>query len=145
MDLLLWTLDWPAVERVQARRWRRGEPAAADEAEDFCLATLQLAGGGVARLACSWFSHEGRDAVIETTYRGRDGAAALHNVDGSFYDFVADLRQGTGTRVLATPPDDWGGRAAVGWARRLAAGERYDPAGERLVTVARVIDAVYGR
>ncbi|HEV2777242.1 MAG TPA: Gfo/Idh/MocA family oxidoreductase [Solirubrobacteraceae bacterium] len=145
VDLLLWTLDWPAVERVQARRWRRGEPAAADEAEDFCLATLELAGGTVARLACSWFSHEGRDAVIETTYRGRDGAAALHNVDGSFYDFIAELRAATTARTLATPPDDWGGRAAVAWARRLADGKRYDPAGERLVTVARVIDSVYGR
>jgi predicted dehydrogenase len=112
VDLLLWTTGWPAVERVQARRWRRGEPAAAGEAEDFCLATLELGGGGVARLACSWFSHEGRDAVIETTYRGRDGAAALHNVDGSFYDFIAERREGTGARLLATPPDDWGGRAA---------------------------------
>ena len=145
VDLLLWTLDWPAVERVQAQRWRRGAPAAAGEAEDFCLAQLELAGGAVARLACSWFSHEGRDAVIETTYRGRDGAAALHNVDGSFYDFVAERRAGTGARVLATPPDDWGGRAAVAWARRLAAGERYDAAGEQLVTVARVIDSVLGR
>jgi len=101
--------------------------------------------GAVARLACSWFSHEGRDAVIDTTYRGRDGAAALHNADGSFYDFTAELRQGTSARPLAGPPDDWGGRAAVAWARRLAAGERYDPAGEQLVAVARVIDEVYGR
>ena len=83
--------------------------------------------------------------MIETTYRGRDGAAALHNVDGSFYDFVAERRQGTGARVLATPPAAWGGRAAVAWARRLAAGERYDAAGEQLVAVARVIDAVLGR
>jgi hypothetical protein len=38
-----------------------------------------LSGSGcvtdLARLACSWFSHEGRDAVIETTFRRRDGAA----------------------------------------------------------------------
>lgn len=145
VDLLLWTLDWPDVGHVAARRWRRGAPAGAGEAEDFCLATLELDGDTVARLACSWFSHEGRDAVIESTYRGRDGAAVLHNVGGSFYDFTAELREGTGTRTLATPPDDWGGRAAVAWARRLAGGQRYDPSGERLVTVARVIDQIYGR
>ncbi|MBW3607231.1 MAG: Gfo/Idh/MocA family oxidoreductase, partial [Actinobacteria bacterium] len=79
VDLLLWTLDWPAVRRVEAHRWRGGKPAADDEAEDFCLATLELTGGAVARLASSWFSHEGRDAVIECTYRGRDRAATLHN------------------------------------------------------------------
>jgi predicted dehydrogenase len=145
VDLLLWTPDWPAVRLVDARCRRRGAPARSDEAEDFCLATLELAGGAVARLACSWFSHEGRDAVIETTYRGRDGAAALANVDGSFYDFAAELRSGTSARTLSVPPDDWGGRAAVAWARRLAAGERYDPEGERLVAVARVIDSIYGR
>jgi predicted dehydrogenase len=144
-DLLLWTLDWPAVRRVDAHRWRAARPAGDDEAEDLCLATLELDGGAVARLACSWFSHEGRDAVLETTYRGRDGAASLQNVGGSFYDFAAELRRGTGARALAAPPDDWGGRAAVQWARRLAAGERYDAAGRRLVTVAEVIDRIYGR
>ena len=145
VDLLLWTLDWPAVQRVEAQRWRRGERAAAGDAEDFCLATLELEGGAVARLACSWFSHEGRDAVIESTYRGRDGAAELRNVGGSCYDFTAELRIGTSSRPLAEPPDDWGGRAAVAWARRLAAGERYDPTGDQLVTVACVIDSIYGR
>jgi predicted dehydrogenase len=145
VDLLLWTLDWPAVQRVDARCWRRGTPARPDEAEDFCLATVELAGGAVARLACSWFSHEGRDAVIETTYRGRDGAVALTNVGGSFYDFAAEVRAGTSARSLTEPPDDWGGRAAVAWARRLAAGERYDSDGTRLVAVARVIDLIYGR
>jgi predicted dehydrogenase len=145
VDLLLWTLDWPAVQRVEAHRWRRGEPAREDEAEDFCLATLELEGGAVARLACSWFSHEGRDAVLEATFRGRDGAAGFQNVGGSFYDFAAELRDGTSARTIAAPPDDWGGRAAVEWARRLAAGDRYDGAGHRLVTVAEVIDRSYGR
>jgi predicted dehydrogenase len=145
VDLLLWTLDWPAVQRLEAHRWRSGEPVGDDEAEDFCLATLELEGGAVARLACSWFSHEGRDAVLEATFRGRDGAAAVQNVGGSFYDFTAELRDGTRARTIAAPPDDWGGRAAVDWARRLAAGDRYDAAGHRLVTVAGVIDRIYGR
>jgi predicted dehydrogenase len=145
VDLLLWTLDWPAVERVDAHRWLAGAPAGSDVAEDLSLATLELDGGAVARLACSWFSHEGRDAVIEATFRGRDGAASMRDAGGSFYDFTAELRRGTSARALAEPPDAWGGRAAVDWARRLAAGERFDPGAERLVTVAQVIDRIYGR
>jgi predicted dehydrogenase len=143
VDLLLWTLGWPAVRRVEAHRWRGSEPAGRERAEDFCLATLELEGGAVARLQCSWFSHEGRDAVIETTFRGHDGAASLENVGGSFYDFAAELRHGTTARTIADGPDSWGGRAAVQWVRRLAAGERYDPRSGELVTVAEVIDRIY--
>ncbi|HEU4518835.1 MAG TPA: gfo/Idh/MocA family oxidoreductase, partial [Microvirga sp.] len=39
----------------------------------------------------------------------------------------------------------WGGRAAVDWAGRLAAGERFDEGAQRLVEVARVLDRIYGR
>lgn len=145
VDLLLWTLDWPGVQAVQTRRWLHGEPAGTGDAEDFCLATIELETGAVARLACSWFSHEGRDAVIEATFRGRRAAAGLHDVGGSFYDFAAQLRQGTSAQEIAAPPDEWGGRAAVDWARRLAAGERFDPEARRLVTVADVIDRISGR
>jgi predicted dehydrogenase len=141
VDLLLWTLGFPAVEAVDADRWSlRGHAV-----EDFCVATLRLRGGTVARLACSWFSHEGRDAVIEATFRGRDGSCGLRNVGGSFYDLEAVRCVGTAREVLASPPDAWGGRAAVDWARRLAAGERFDPAAHELVTVAAALDEVYAR
>ena len=145
VDLLLWTLGFPAVEGVEARLWRGGALAAPGEAEDLCLAELDLAGGTRARLACSWFSHEGRDAVIEATFRGRDGAAGFSNVGGSFYDFRAERREGTRAITLAEPPDAWGGRAAVDWARRLAAGAGFDAGVEQAVAVAKTIDAVYGR
>ena len=145
VDLLLWTLGFPQVGRVEAKLWRQGRPARADEVEDFCVASIELAGGAAARLSCSWFSHEGRDAVIEATFRGRDGSLSLRNVDGSFYDFTAELWRGTAREVLVSPPDAWGGRAAVDWARRLAAGERFDPAAQELVTVAEVLDRVYSR
>jgi predicted dehydrogenase len=145
VDLLLWTLDFPAVERVDGRRWRAGRPATQNDAEDFCLASLDLAGGVHARLACSWFSHEGRDAVIEATFRGRDGALSLHDVGGSFYDFAAVLCRGTASQTLVSPPDAWGGRASVAWTERLAAGDGFDPDAERHVTVAGVLDRIYGR
>jgi predicted dehydrogenase len=146
VDLLLWALDFPAVEDVRSHLWRQGRPLEPGEVEDFCLAELGLAGGAVARLACSWFSHEGRDAVVEATFRGRDGTLAVRNVAGSFYDFRAELWRGTGRAALAEPPDAWGGRAAVAWAARLAAGERFDAAeAEQHVAVAGVLDRVYGR
>jgi predicted dehydrogenase len=145
VDLLLWTLGFPVVAEVEGRLWRKGRPAGPGEAEDFCLAQLQLADGTLARLACSWFSHEGRDAVIEATFRGRDATVALHNVGGSFYDFEATRMRGTSRELLSSPPDAWGGRAAVEWARRLGAGEGFDPEAERLVAVAAALDGVYGR
>jgi predicted dehydrogenase len=145
VDQLLWTLGFPAVTGVEARLWHQGRPPGPAEVEDFCLAELDLAGGTRARLACSWFSHEGRDAVIEVTLRGRDAAATMTNVGGSFYDFRAERREGTVARPLAEPPDEWGGRAAVDWARRLAEGARYDPEIEHALDVAGAIDGVYGR
>jgi predicted dehydrogenase len=146
VDLLLWTLGFPAVQRVQARRWLGGRPAVEGDAEDFCLATLELAGGTVARLACSWFSHEGRDCVIEVTFRGRDGALSMQDVGGSFYDFGAELREGTRATAIAEPPDAWGGRAAVAWAQRLARGERFDARSAReLLAVAETLDRIYER
>ena len=97
------------------------------------------------RLACSWRLHAGCDAMISAAFHERHGGAALRNVDGSFYDFVAERYRGTGRETLASPPDEWGGRAAADWAVRLAAGERFDPEAERLVDVARVLDRIYGR
>jgi len=145
VDLLLWALDFPGITGIDARRWRAGEPAGAGVAEDLCLATIDLAGGTVARLACSWFSHEGRDCVLEATFRGRDGAVSLQNAGGSFHDFGVELRRGTRAHAIVSPPDDWGGRAAVDWARRLRAGARFDPAIQRLVDVAGVLDGMLER
>jgi predicted dehydrogenase len=109
------------------------------------MATLELAGGTVARLACSWYSHEGRDAVIEATFRGRDGAASLSNVAGSFYDLAAERRSGTRAELLVAPPDEWSGRTVLAWARRLAEGARFEQDAGELLQVATVIDRIYGR
>ena len=83
--------------------------------------------------------------MIEASFHGTRGGAALRNVDGSFHDFVVDHHEGTRRRRLAAPPDAWGGRAAVAWARRLAGAPGYDPEVERAVEVARALDAIYGR
>ena len=145
VDLALWTLDWPQVVAVESALYAAGERLAPGDprVEDYAVATLQLEGGATVRLACSWRLHAGREAVIAAEFHGLQGGAALSNVDGSFYDFAAERRNGTAHEPLATPPDAWGGRAAAEWARRLARGDRYDAEAERLVEVAGVLDRIY--
>jgi predicted dehydrogenase len=138
VDLALWLLGFPEVVSVDARL--HGAPV-----EDHAVAQLELATGAVIRIACSWRLHAGRDCVLEASFYGSNGGVALRNVGGSFYDFVAEQYDGTMTRVLAEPPDDWSGRAAVEWTRRLAGGQRFDPAAAQLVGLHRVLDRIYGR
>jgi predicted dehydrogenase len=147
VDLALWILDFPIVERVESTLLSGGAHLGErpTSAEDFAVATLHLASGQIVRLACSWRLPAGCDAEISAAFWGDGGGAALRNVGGSFYDFEAHAFRGTQRRVLAHPPDDWGGRAAVHWARCLGRGERFDPGCSRIVDVARVLDRIYGR
>jgi predicted dehydrogenase len=147
VDLALWTLDYPVVTNVSGRLFAGGEPldSRPDQVEDYALATIGLDTGTAVQLACSWRLQAGCDAMISAAFYGTQGGAALRNVNGSFYDFVAERYCGTARENLSNPPDEWGGRAAVDWARRLASGQRFDPAAERLVDVAGVLDRIYGR
>ena len=142
VDMALWLFGFPAVEVAAARLTCQGRPARADEVEDFALATLNLAGGPVVRLACSWRAHAGQDAVIAAEFHGTSGGAVVRNVNGSFYNFEALRFSGTERHLLASPPDDWGGRAAVDWARQLAESSRYDPAAQGFIATAEVIEAI---
>ncbi|MBW3593889.1 MAG: Gfo/Idh/MocA family oxidoreductase [Actinobacteria bacterium] len=138
VDLALWILGF---QRAQVRSaWLRTPPGR--EVEELAFAELEV-GEALVRIACSWNLHAGRDAQIVAAFYGPDGAAALRNVGGSFYDLRAERFSGTTSETLVVPPDDWGGRAAVEWARRVVAGERYDPEAERLVVVAELLDAIY--
>jgi hypothetical protein len=83
--------------------------------------------------------------VIGATFYGSEGAASMSNVGGSFYDLRAEWFRGTSRESLVEPPDEWGGRAAVAWAERLATGAGFDAEAERLVDVAAVIDRIYHR
>lgn len=146
-DLALWTLDWPSVTQVSAQLFAGGArlQGTPDRVEDYAVATLELETGAAVRLACSWRLQAGREAEISAAFYGTQGGAAFRNVDGSFYDFTAERYRGTVRETLSGPPDGWGGRAAADWARRLAAGERFDPEADRLVEVAAVLDRIYGR
>jgi predicted dehydrogenase len=146
VDLLLWMLD-DGVQQVHARLYSQGRllPPAPDTVEDDSVVQLQLASGATATMRCSWYAHAGRDAVIHVSLRGSDGGADWHNVGGSFLDFAAERHHRTSSEVLSTPPEDWGGRAALAWLDALAAGGRYDADVESLCRVAATLDAIYGR
>jgi predicted dehydrogenase len=147
VDLAWWILDAPQVRSVSSQLYAHGRrlPPAPEVCEDLALATFELDDGVVVRMACSWESSTGRDAVIEVGFTGTEGAVVMRNVNGSFYDFEVLQFRGTATRTLVQPPDDWGGRALVEWSRRLGSGERYDAGIETVVDVAAALDAVLGR
>jgi predicted dehydrogenase len=147
VDLALWTLGFPRVEAVTAHLSAGGEPLGPrpDQVEDYASAMMTLEGGAMLRMACSWKLQAGCDAIIAAGFHGTEGGAALRNIGGSFYDFVAERYRGTATETLVTPPDAWGGRAAADWALRLAAGSGFDPSIEEHLAVVQVLDRIYGR
>jgi predicted dehydrogenase len=147
VDLALWVLGFPAVQRVTSQLYANGRRlgAAPDTCEDHAIATIELATGVTISLACSWETSTGRDAVIGAAFFGNAGGAAMRNVNGSFHDFTAERLQGASAVTLASPPDDWGGRALVEWSARLQQGAGYDPSVETLHAVATTLDAVLGR
>ncbi|MDR6758660.1 putative dehydrogenase [Mycoplana sp. BE70] len=146
VDLALWLLDFPEVVSVESHLFHQSRPIhrGSEEVEDFAVATLALRTGAVVRLACSWRLNAGRDAVIGATVYGSEGGGAFRNVDGSFYDFVAERFDRTSTTTLTSGPDDWGGRAAADWVRRVYGGACFDDSCVEFEAVARVVDAIYG-
>jgi predicted dehydrogenase len=144
VDAALWILQ-SSIVRVESRLFYQGRRMKKREnvCEDYARARLDLASGSVIDLACSWHLHAGRDAAIRLAFYGTKGAVAMENRDGSFFDFIAERFTGTMRTLLCAPPDQWGGRAAVDWVRRVALGSRYDPEIERMLKVAQVLDEIY--
>ena len=146
VDLGLWTLGFPKIERVNARLFKGGRPLVSHqtECEDFATATLDCAGDVVVNLQCSWNLSAGQDAVIEAKFYGTNGSLSFRNVNGSFYDFLTERLAGTTRETLSAPPEAWGGRRVVRWARRLTESPRFDDEANEFVTVAEALDAIYG-
>lgn len=143
VDLALWLLDFPEVANARATLLRNGRQVAADQVEDFALGELALANGTTVRLACSWNLRAGQDGDIRATLYGTDAGAEMRNENGSFFDFTADLMRGRDRERIASPPDDWGGRAAVEWLTRLHNGERFAASTTGLLQTAQALDALY--
>jgi predicted dehydrogenase len=144
VDAALWILDHPIVN-VSSRVFHKGERLhqLAGTCEDYAVARLDLANGTAVNLTCSWHLHAGRDAIIQASFYGAKGGAAMRNVNGSFYDFVAERFSGTTRHLLAEPPDDWFGRAAVEWTRQLATDSTFNPEIEKIVAVTAALDSIY--
>lgn len=147
LDLATWVTGSRGADLIDAQLFAQGRALdrPVQEVEDYASVQWRLDTGACARMACSWRLPAGCDAVIEASFYGTRGGAAMRNVDGSFYDFKVDRFDGTARHSLATPPDAWGGRALVDWARRLAEGSGYDAGSEPLVDTARLVDRIYGR
>jgi predicted dehydrogenase len=137
-DMALWSLGFPRVEHVTSRLFHHG----GHSVEDYATARIDVAGGAAIDLACSWNLPAGRDCVINATFYGTRAAACFRNVNGSFYDFVAERYDKTQTTTLVEPPDAWGGRAIVAWAEQLNRSHAFDPAIEHVINVAEVLDTI---
>jgi predicted dehydrogenase len=144
VDAALWILGEPIVD-VQSQLFLNGSriERPGEACEDYATARLDLAGGTVVNLTCSWNLHAGQDAVIEASFYGTKGGASMRNVHGSFVNFRAERFTRTSRQSLSEPPDDWGGRAAVDWAQKLANGSGYDSGIEHLIEVTSVLDRIY--
>jgi predicted dehydrogenase len=147
IDLLLWVLDYPKVERVASRLYRHGqrlEPRS-PELEDYATAEISFASGLSARLACSWHLSAGCDAEIAAVFHGTRGTLRLRNLNGSFYNFSTEDLAGTRRTLLSTCSGEWGGVGICDWASQLAADPRFDADAHRFEEVHHLVDAIYGR
>jgi predicted dehydrogenase len=145
IDLLFWILGDTEIHNLSSRLFHQGQPLNDNrkQVEDYAAAYFTLTDDTVVQLSCSWNLSAGSDAIIKAAFYGEHGGAAFRNVDGSFYDFTTEAYSGTSTKTLTSPPDDWGGRAAVAWANDLAENNSFDPAAEKYIDVARTLDLIY--
>lgn len=145
IDLLYWILDEPQVTDLQCRLFSQGKPVQKNrqQVEDYAAAQLILNNDTVVQLSCSWNLPSDKDAIIKASFYGEHGGVTFRNSDGSFYDFIAEEYRGTSTIILAEPPDNWGGRAAVQWAEKLAEENRFNPEAELYTDVAHTLDLLY--
>lgn len=145
IDMALFLLRPAGIRVTDAALYREGRrlQTRSDAVEDFAAATLETTDGVTIRLACSWRLHAGCDAVIRARFFGEHGGLEFCNAGGSFYDFSARHHVGTSSTDLCNPPDDWSGRAAVDWVRRLAENPRYEAACEHFIASAETLDSIY--
>jgi predicted dehydrogenase len=148
VDLLHWMLPDNAVTHVHAQRFAKGAQLMPfdETVEDYALATLSLSSGATARLACSWQSHVGADAVIGATFTGTGGSVQLHNRGGSATDLSVEYLEGTARRLLEFPDEHWDGVEIMRWVDALSNGAGLDEdACDGFIAVADVIDRINGQ
>jgi predicted dehydrogenase len=146
IDLLLYALDFPEVVKVNSQLSSKGVNAKDKNiVEDYASVLMQLDNDIAATLSCSWNLKAGCEAIIEASFYGTEGGVSFHNINGSFYDFVAKRFWGTKMETLAEPPDAWGGRALVNWIHQLSINNNYDKQADDYYKSAEIIDRIYER
>jgi predicted dehydrogenase len=146
IDLMLYSLDFPGVAKLKSQLYSKGAALnGRSEIEDYATILMELENDVNAILSCSWNLQAGCEAVIEASFYGTKGGVALKNINGSFYDFIAQRFWGTKTEILAEPPDAWGGRALVHWIKQLSVNPDYNAEAEDFIRSAEIIDRIYGR
>lgn len=147
IDMALRLFNNPSVTDVQSQLFSKGSLIARSEnlVEDYAIAQFLLNNKTAVQLSCSWHLPAGCDAVIEASFYGSKGGVSFKNLDGSFYDFIAERFHGTSKQQISGPPDDWGGKAAVAWAKELANGNNFNEEAYSFVATAAVIDKIYKR
>jgi predicted dehydrogenase len=145
IDAALWILGFPKVLTVNSRLYSQGRQLdrQSNAVEDYASAQIDTDSCVTLNMQCSWHLSVGQDCIISAEFFGSRGGAAFHNVNGSFYDFVAERYEGTKRIRLVSPPDNWPGRAALEWVKHLQADERFDLRNDELVRVAEVLDSIY--
>lgn len=148
VDLLVWLFDNPELNEVSSQLFSKGKVIdnIDEQVEDYAVAQLLINGNIAVQLACSWNLPAGVDAVIEASFYGTNGGVSFKNINGSFYDFVAERFYGTSRQTISTPGDAWGGKAAIDWAEQLAAkGNKFNPDAEQYIKSAEILDKIYKR
>lgn len=145
IDLMLFALDFPGVEKVKSNLYAKGVSAKGKEVvEDYANVLMELENDITAQLSCSWNLQAGCEAIIEASFYGTNGGVAMKNINGSFYDFVGVRHWGTKMETLVYPPDAWGGRALVDWIHQLSIDSVYKEDAENFIKSAEVLDRIYG-
>jgi len=144
VDLMLYALGFPQARNIKSSLFAKGLPVKGKKVvEDYANVSIELDNDVSVQLACSWNLPVGSDAVIEATFYGTKGAVALKNIQGSFYDFEGLRYHGTKTEVVASPPDNWGGKALLDWIKKLSVNNDYNPQADQFLRSAEIIDKIY--
>jgi len=68
-----------------------------------------------------------------------------YNVNGSFNDFESAICHGASKEIISRPPDDFGTRALINWAKDLQEDRSFRKSAFQYYNTAEVIDRIYGR
>jgi predicted dehydrogenase len=148
IDLALWVLNFPKVCHISSTLVSKGiiiRRNNLDTIEDYVSAQMETESGVLIRMACSWNLSAGQDAEISASFYGTEASALFYNVNGSFYDFETALCHGTSRQIISSPPEDWGGRAAIEWTKNLQESKLFNNSAFQYYETAEVIDKIYKR